>query len=238
MTALLYLEDMQRTEAEATLVRVDRDDSGVALFLDRTIFYPQGGGQPFDQGIIERNGSTFRVEQVRWRGEEIAHIGSFERGELAAGDAVRCTVDKERRRLHTRLHSAGHVVDMAVDRLGYGWKPGKGYHFPDGPYVEYSGELARDKEGVRAAIESTANELVREAAPTRVASMTRDELGRVMRFVPDYVSSDQPARVVFYGSFGVPCGGTHVSNLGEVGTVVVRKLKASGGTIRVSYGIE
>lgn len=237
MTRLIYLEQMQTTECEAAVTRLETSDGATALFLDATIFYPQGGGQPFDQGVIESEASRFVVEQVRWRDEEVAHIGRFEGVEFSVGDRVRCVVDRARRTLHTRLHSAGHLVDMAVDRLGYGWKPGKGYHFPDGPYVEYAGELGVDKEVARAAIETNANELVAAGAATRIALMTRDELASIVRFVPDYVPADRPSRVVFYGSFGVPCGGTHVAHLSDVGRITVRKLKAGGGTIRVSYGL-
>lgn len=237
MTALLYLNDMQKLEAETLVRRVEREETGVVLLLEETIFYPQGGGQPFDTGVIEYDAARFRVTQVRWRGEEVAHVGVFEQGELTEGDRVRCRVDPERRRLHTRLHSAGHVVDMAVERLGYDWRPGKGYHFPDGPYVEYSGTVTGEKEAVRLALEEAANGVVAEASPTRVATMTREELAKVVRFVPEYVSPDHPSRVVFYGSFGVPCGGTHVANVGEVGKVVIRKIKASGSMVRVSYGL-
>lgn len=48
-------------------------------------------------------------------------------------------VDEEKRRLYARVHSAGHLLDIAVNQLGYQWVPGKGYHFPTGAYVEYQG---------------------------------------------------------------------------------------------------
>ena len=48
-------------------------------------------------------------------------------------------MNEEKRRLYARLHSAGHMLDIVVKNLKLGWIPGKGYHFPDGPYVEYNG---------------------------------------------------------------------------------------------------
>jgi Ser-tRNA(Ala) deacylase AlaX len=237
MTRLIYLEQMQTTELDARVVRVETFEEQTTVFLDATIFYPQGGGQPYDTGSIESAKARFLVQQVRWRDDEVAHIGSFEQGTFAEGDTVHCQVDPVRRSLLTRIHSAGHVVDLAVERLGYGWKPGKGYHFPDGPYVEYAGELSGDKESVRLALERTSNEVVAENAATQIRTLSRDELEKVVRHVPDYVSSSEPARVVFYGDFGVPCGGTHVAKLGDIGPISVRKLKGGAGTLRVSYGV-
>ncbi len=101
--------------------------------MDGTIFYPQGGGQPYDQGVIESAKGKFLVEEVRFVDGIVKHIGMFERGSFEKGDEVTCHVDKARRDLHSRLHSAGHIVDMGMTELGLGWIPGKGYHFPDGP---------------------------------------------------------------------------------------------------------
>lgn len=241
-THLVYLEDMRRTEDEATVVAVQPADDRTSIILDRTIFYPQGGGQPYDQGVISKGDVRFAVEEVRFIDGAVWHIGRFESGSFAPGDSVRLEVDRERRSLNARLHSAGHVVDMAVSARNLGWVPGKGYHFPQGPYVEYegslegldAGELVRD-------VETRANEIVAAEIETTTRFMSRDELASVCSFVPDYVPADKPSRVVFYGDFGVPCGGTHVANLRGIGHITIRKIKkakGSAGTVRVSYDIE
>lgn len=238
-THLVYLEDMQRLEDEAAVVAVQPADDRTSVILDRTILYPQGGGQPYDQGVISKVDARFAVEEVRFIDGAVWHIGRFESGSLAPGDAVRLEVDGERRALNARLHSAGHVVDMAVSARNLGWVPGKGYHFPQGPYVEYEGSL----EGVEPAelvreVEARANEIVGQGIETMTRFMSRDELASVCSFVPDYVPADKPSRVVFYGDFGVPCGGTHVANLRDIGRITIRKIKkakGSAGTVRVSY---
>ena len=92
------------------------------------MFYPQGGGQPYDTGTISSGDIKFVVEEVRYAEGEVLHIGRFEHVRFMEGEQVRCTVDAERRLLNTRLHSAGHVLDMAVNELGYDWKP-KGLSF-------------------------------------------------------------------------------------------------------------
>ena len=238
MTKLLYLESMHQLQCEANVVAVEEAGELKAVVLDATVFYPQGGGQPSDTGTITNDDAHFRVAQVRWGDGRVLHLGSFERGAWLGGESVRCNVDRERRELNTRLHSAGHIVDMAVNRIGLDWIPGKGYHFPDGPYVEYSGKIDGDKETLRAKIEEEANAIVAEGIATRVLFMDRSELASVCRFVPEYVPAGKPSRVVMYGDFGVPCGGTHVATLGDVGRVRIRKMKAGGETMRVSYAID
>jgi len=137
-TKLLYLEEMQQLTCEAYVVNVDKKDDKSVVYLDQTVFYPQGGGQPYDTGVISTDDSKFIVEEVRLADGLVLHIGHFEGQPFMQGEDVKCVVDEERRMLHTRLHSAGHVLDMAVSELGYEWVPGKGFHFPEGSYVEYS----------------------------------------------------------------------------------------------------
>jgi len=240
-TRLLYMEDMQQTEGEARVVAVEREDERDTVVLDQTWFHPQGGGQPFDQGTIEGAKGRFRVDEVRFVDGVVRHIGAFESGSFSPRDAVTLRVDADRRSLNARLHSAGHVVDMAVSAQNLGWIPGKGYHFPQGPYVEYDASIDElDVEALKNEIEKAANGFVEAGIETSLRFMTKSELAAVCRFVPDYVPEDKPSRVVFYGDFGVPCGGTHVANLRDIGHITIRKIKkakGSAGTVRVSYDV-
>lgn len=237
-TRLRYLEEMERVELEARVVARDHQEGRDILTLDQTIFYPQGGGQPFDQGTIDSASACFSVGEVRYSDGEVRHIGRFERGSLSPGEPVSCHVDPDRRRLNSRLHSAGHVVDMAVTDLNLNWVPGKGYHFPVGPYVEYSGSLqGRDAEMLKSEIERRCDGLVRGGVETRVRFVTAEEMRQMCRFPPEFIPEGRPARIVFYGEFGVPCGGTHVSRLAEIGPITIRKIKLNRDVVRVSYAI-
>lgn len=237
-TKLLYLEDFNVFEHKARVVAVQNEEGREVVILDATIFYPQGGGQPYDQGGIESPSGKFLVEEVRFVDGIVKHIGKFERGGFGAGETVKCAVDKERRALHSRLHSGGHVVDLGVLRLHLGWIPGKGYHFPDGPYVEYAGIFEEaDKEKIRTAIEGECNKVIAEGRETKLLFMDKAQMKSVCHHVPDYIPEGKPARVVMYGDFGVPCGGTHVNNLRDIGHLTIRKIKAGGGKIKVSYDV-
>ncbi len=81
------------------------------------------------------------------------------------------------------------------------------------------------------------NEIIKQNIPTKVMFMKKEEMGSVCDFVPDYVPNDKPGRVVLYGNFGIPDGGTHVSNLSEIGSVIIRKIKHEKEAIRISYNI-
>lgn len=237
-TRLVYLEDFTLLKDTATVVNVFSENNRDVVLLDRTIFYPQGGGQPYDQGYIENGLGKFKVEEVRFIDGIVKHIGLFEQGSFQVDDQVTCVVNQERRALHCKLHSGGHVVDMAVTALQLPWTPGKGYHFPDGPYVEYAGSLEGiDKEKLKADLEQLCNKFIADALQTTLIFMSKEEMKNVCHHVPDYLPAGKPARVVMYGNFGVPCGGTHVSNLKDIQSMTVRKIKQEGPNVRVGYDV-
>lgn len=223
---------------EAQVSEIVSEEGKVVVILDQTTFYPQGGGQPYDTGTISSGNKKFLVEEVRFVDGIVKHIGKFGGEAFKSGEAVTCSVDRERRQLHTRLHSGGHLVDMGLKHLGITWRPGKGYHFPNGPYVEYSGSLnGVDIEKLKTDLETACNQVVQQGIETRVLFMPKEEMSSVCVFVPDYIPANKPARVVMYGDFGIPCGGTHVSNLRDIGKITIRKIKQDGENIRVSYSI-
>ena len=241
MTKLLYLEQFDLLETDAVIIKFLRENEREVAILDQTVFYPQGGGQPYDQGRIESSDAVFRVEETRFIDGAVKHIGSFERGSFEIGEMVHCFVDRERRELLSRIHSVGHLVDRAVFDLGLGWIPGKGFHYPDGPYDEYKGSLEGvDREKIRMDIERLCNEYVQRGGKTELLFMDREEMKTKCYYVPDYSDEKESrARIVVHQGFYMPCGGTPVSDLSEIGHVIIRKVKPNGSeTIRVGYDVE
>ncbi len=235
-TKLIYMEQMHLLECKATVEEIkDLGEDKFSAILDQTVFYPQGGGQPFDNGIIKNENAIFNVNEVRFMDGQVHHIGKYEKGAFKVGDTVSNFVEKERRQLNTRLHSAGHLVDMGLKELGKLWKPAKGYHFPNGPYVEYLAEENVFDENLKTELEKKCNEIINRNIETNIKFMDKSEMKKFCHFVPDFLPEGKPARVVFYGDFAIPCGGTHCKNLNEILKMSIRKIKKEKDMIKISY---
>ncbi len=237
-TKLLYLENMYDLEADAYVERIEQQEGRTVVYLDQTILYPQGGGQPYDTGVIQNEDTRFVVEEVRFVDGDVLHIGHFDGRPFIQGEDVHIVVDAERRHLNARLHSAGHLVDMAVSQLRTDWVPAKGYHFPDSPYVEYDGQFDPEtRDELMAQIEKLGNEYIEQDLPVSCHFVEHDELKQLCRHVPTNIPTNKPIRVVQFDNFAVPCGGTHVKSLAELKDLTITKLKKKDKSIRVGYNV-
>jgi len=158
---------------------------------------------------------------------------------LQTADEVNCAVNRDRRLVNSRLHSAAHVIDMIIDELDFPWTPTKGAHYPHMSFVEYKGELNTDTAArTRDVIEQRVNDAVRAGGQNSILFIEPSEMHIVCRHLPDNIPVNKPSRVVVYrNAFGVPCGGTHVRSLDLVGGVDITKIKRKDGAIRVSYSL-
>lgn len=172
-TVLAYFGDTYLTSISAKVLSVEKaegDDNLTAVCLDRTVAYPAGGGQPSDTGrIVGGDGSqvTFTIHDVKAVDGAVLHLGLFgEEGVQAfsPGAEVTVHVDADRRLLNARIHSAGHLLDVAMTNIGFGPRtmvPAKGMHAPEQAYVEYTGKVeGLDKEQMMADLKAEMNRLV------------------------------------------------------------------------------
>lgn len=238
MTNLLYLTDMQSLTCTAKVEDILEENGKQIIILNQTVFYPQGGGQPYDTGEITSTDPTFLVEEVRFVEGIVKHIGVFKNGTFQKEESVTCLVNSERRLLNSRLHSAGHLVDMSVYELYPEWTPAKGFHFPDGPYVEYIATIPEeDKETVVKKLEELGNKFIKEELNTSTAFVTKEQLKEYCRHIPENIPEGKPVRIVSFKDFGVPCGGTHVTNLKDLKYITIRKVKQEKDRVRVAYDV-
>lgn len=240
-TSLIYMQDSDKLQDTATILDVLQTESGKPiLILDQTIFYPQGGGQPFDTGTIRNGSSEFIVDEVRFKDGLVYHIGEIKSGSFLKNDLVQLSIDEPRRQFNKRNHSAGHVIDVAVKNIGLHLVPVKGFHFPEGAYVEYQGLMEEEKkEELRVRIEVEANSIVSQKLSMISQMVTYDKLQTSCDFVPEYLPKDKPIRIEKIGNFSAhPCGGTHVSNTEKIGPISIVKIKSKSGNTRISYKIE
>ena len=221
-----------------------------------TVFHPQGGGQPADVGrIISDSGQAFLVDSVRsGEGGVIHHYGTF----VAAGSSSSSTcppfhvgqagvtleIDAASRRLHARLHSAGHALDVAVLQLGLQLRPTKGYHFQDAPYVEYLGKLppeAGTADEVTMALTEKMKTLIEADIASEVQLTSKVDAAKLLLGGEEDVAhfaEEAQVRLVSVGGNVCPCGGTHVKSTGELGVVEVTKIKTKKNVTRISYRLK
>jgi len=209
------------------------------VILEKTIFHPQGGGQPMDYGTISsKDGSTsFKISDLKCQGDAIIHVGSFTAGsKFSEGEEVLCKIDGDFRKQNARIHSAGHLLDVAMNRAGRtDLKPGKGYHFVEGPYVEYIGVVPeKEREPLIADLNKHCAALIKEANDAKAKVYRKmcsyNEANEELKGAggcPQYCESGKEVRVLklIPEDLGCPCGGTHVHEIGEIGEIVVLKMK-------------
>jgi len=234
------MEDSNKLQNSAIIVDIQQTETGkTTLILDQTIFYPQGGGQPFDTGTISNGSSEFIVDGVRFKDGLVYHMGIIKSGSFLKNDLVQLSIDSPRRQFNKRNHSAGHVIDVAVKNIGLHLIPVKGFHFPERAYVEYQGLMDEEKkEELRVRIEVEANSIISQKLSMTSKIISYDQLQTSCDFVPEYLPKDKPIRIEKIGNFSAhPCGGTHVNNTEEIGPISIVKIKSKSGNTRISYKI-
>lgn len=236
MTKLIYLNDTYLSTLNATIINELNDANGLAIIVDRTIFYPQGGGQPSDVGFIKSDHATYKVSSVRLNDSGLVlHYGEYIEGAFAVGQQINLSIDLDKRIVNARVHSAGHLLDCAVSSLDLAHlKPSKGFHFPEGPYVEYEGVLENKNDWINP-IQEKINDLVKENIQISNYSLSFEEAAQKNIWAP----AGKSARVVdFEGFDGCGCGGTHVLNSSEIGEISIRKIKVKKGVTRIAYALK
>ncbi len=217
MTELIYLQDSNVFETAATIVGRGSDYRGVYLILDRTPFYPQGGGQPADQGTIRLEGELKKVTDVRKVEGEIRHY--LEEYLSNFSSEVELVVDRDRRLLNTRYHTAGHLVAAIAEKFSSQIKATKGHQFPGEAYIEFAGML-EDEKSFKEELQALVNEITKTTTTVEVLEGKPLRKCQIMGFPP------------------VPCGGTHVRDLSQIGPVTIKKCRSKKSKTKISYDLE
>jgi misacylated tRNA(Ala) deacylase len=230
MTERIFSTDQYAREVEATIVDRDPDDGRV--LLDRTVFYPGGGGQPHDLGELHLGDD--RLEVVRVASDERGVWHWLEGGLPTTGTNVRGVVDWDRRyrlmRTHTAMHALCGVVweRFASPVTGGDMKPGEGrldFELPDWDPEE------------RGWLEDELNRQLQLARDVEIAFLPREEADEDPSLIRTKVSllpaSLRTVRVVdIVGLDRQADGGTHVASTGEVGRVTIPTVKSKGKGFR------
>lgn len=234
----IYLEDSYAQEMDAQVLEVfPEGDKRFRLILDKTVFYPMGGGQPTDQGELTSDGWSGKVYQVMMKDGEIGHFVESEHAP-AVGATVHGKIDWNRRFQNMKVHSGGHVVDFAMFVLGYSpdqLKPMKGDHGKK-PFIVYQGTLGKD---IREELEQKSNELVNKGIALTTAFVPLEELTKDAIYLQPGLPTNKPLRkLTLEGVGSVADGGTQVKNTSEVGKISMPSVTEEKGNTIVIYKVE
>lgn len=228
-TKELFRDNSYAKSCEAKVVGIN-DLGGV--ILDRTVFYPTGGGQPGDAGKLRRDGgaeteiATTVYEKDR---SAIVHVPAEGADLPAIGESVQCVIDWPRRLAHMRVHTALHLLCALLPYPVTGGSIGEGegrldFDIPD---------AGLDKD----ALSEELNKLIAQDISVSVKWISDEELAaqpelvRTMAVKPPAGTGE--VRMIAVGDVDLqPCGGTHVASTREIGTAVVTKIEKKGAQNR------
>ena len=231
MNKAIYLTDSYLKEWQAEVVSVK---DGRFIVLDKTAFYPNGGGQPYDTGVIFKNKEEFKIVYVGKFNGKISH--ETERKGLKAGDKVNCKINWERRYKHMRMHTTAHILCEVLFKetgaLITGNQIGEEKTRIDFDLKNYQREKIDDY------IEK-ANEIIKKDLPIGAKFLPKDEamkIPQISKLAKGLLENIKQVRIVFIGDFDVQAdGGTHIKSTKEIGKIKLLKIDNRGKNNRRIY---
>lgn len=228
MAENLFQGDSYLKEFNARVVSVDETNRSVVL--DRTAFYPGGGGQPCDLGTLVVGDHTFMVEKTRKAGLEVEHILAADGGLPGVGDSLTGELDWERRYRLMRTHTAMHILCGVIFR-DYGALVTGGDMDLQQARMDF--EFESMTHDLVAEIEKSVNREVEKNLPIRVQTLSREDAFKIpdlirtkINLLPPDITQIRTVEIV--GLDLQADGGTHVNATGEVGKIRIVDYKSKG----------
>jgi Ser-tRNA(Ala) deacylase AlaX len=237
-TEQLYLSDSYLKNMNATVLEVYPEAQGKwKVVLSETAFYPMGGGQPTDQGMISSENWQGKVYQVLTKDGEIFHYVEAESIPMI-GVEVRGEIDWQRRYHNMRIHSAGHIIDFAIYLLGYSPKyltPLKADHGKKST-IWYQGVIEHN---FKEELEIKANFLVDQNLRFSTQLASYEKLKEKAIYLQPNLPTNKQLRLLELETVGaVADGGTQVHFTKEVGHIQILSIETGEGMTKIRYAIE
>lgn len=226
-TEKLYFTDSSMLQFPATIVDVQATDRGYEIQLDRTAFYPTGGGQPNDTGLL----GDARVVDVFENEEGIIYHVVNQLGALAPGQSVQGRIDRARRLDHMQQHSGQHILSQAFVHACRAET--RSFHLGAQSSTIDIELQSPTAEHMRAA-EEIANEIIFEDRPMRVHLLNEEEAARLPLRKETQVRGE--IRVIEVEGYDwSPCGGTHATHAGQIGLIAIKGYERAKKMTRVEF---
>lgn len=224
MTEKVFYQDSYQKTHQSRIVGVLDD----GIVLESTIFYPLGGGQPGDTGILSVDNFDYRVTNTRYAEDRNTIIHQLDVEDLTVfqlGASVDMRLDWEKRHRHMRMHTSMHLMCHLITAQATGGSIGETESRID---FDLQGQVLDKDE-----LTTEMNRLINSQLPVSIGSITDEELERNPGLVR--TMSVQPPKgqgsirtITILDTDYQPCGGTHVNNTAEIGEVIVTKIKNKG----------
>jgi Ser-tRNA(Ala) deacylase AlaX len=226
----VYYQDTYQDKLNgASVLSAGKDDKGNYISLDKTLFHPQGGGQPSDEGnIILSDGTKVKIvalSENKTTGE-IFHYHQSDVNAFKINQLVNMEIDLEKRKLFAKLHTGGHLIANLMEKE-YKLEGYKGNHFPGGQaWVVFKGSPMPDKAIAEKKLVTLLEQAIADNLPISITYPVDSVKGAVRTLQIGHNST-------------YPCGGTHLKSTKELeGTIVVRNIKIQKGEMRVGYDVK
>lgn len=218
-----YMEQKPLVRAVSRIKSLEHDTTGSFVLLENTVFHPQGGGQRADRGHI----AQAQVTHVAKLGDspanfEVKHyVVDVDHKNLAIGQEVDLEIDTLYREQNSKLHSAGHLLAAVAESLFSQLQAISGHHYPGEGRVEFKNR----------------SESIDLPSMDDLKMLIDEELAlAIAKNYPVHVLWDDAGRKISTGPFApVPCGGTHVSQVSDLGGISIRNVKLKRGIVVVGY---
>ena len=233
MTRKLYLDGTYLFESPAIITRATSDEKGCYILLDQSIFYPQGGGQPSDQGVIKGDGFELQVFRVLQIEDEIRHYINEPNEAILIGSTILCILDQHRRISNAKYHTSAHLLGNIVEAIYPNIKAIKGHSFPGEAYVEFQGASELPDQAV---IEASLNKAIEDNLETRIFETDPISFENDFYKLPYEIPGNKAFRIMQIGDHPpIPCGGTHLKALAEIEKIALSKIRIKNDILRIAY---
>lgn len=226
-TKLLYYQDMYATDFAAQIIDIREIEKNKYLVLDQTLFFPEGGGQPGDTGIIgdaQIVNTIYKNNQVLHHVENISH---------KIGEKINGKVDWNHRYKYMKIHSAGHLLHEIITTINPKVIPLKGNHH-DQAYLVYQGQITESSSDIQKLL----NQKIKEGLPIICQYTTYDELVKLSKHVPSNLPRNKPLRLLKIGNYpAMADGGIQVKSTSEIEQVVINKIDYSHNQSTIFYQV-
>ncbi|XP_078314181.1 alanine--tRNA ligase, cytoplasmic-like isoform X2 [Crassostrea virginica] len=227
---------------DATVVGVNSDHSDESMksgekgsiFLDKTCFYGESGGQLGDTGTLENETSLFVVTDTKVQGETVQHIGFVEKGEIKKGDSLTARINQDRRLSNMRAHTATHLLNWSLRQLTNDARQNGSKVGEDRLYFEVFTAKEMDTVSDVVYLQDAVRGVVTRALPVTRRSLPLSQ-AQALDHVVYLLNETYPhtVNIISIEDDGIPlsvelCGGTHVVNTADIGDFCIEKLKGVG----------